>query len=285
MINSCFQKIEFTGKTTRNFNFSLLTTELHASSENFRLFYPFCFEEKENKWDRYLDNLLKEVIKTDRKYSHMYFLNFVWSNPMTEANLPIHLPSEAQSYALKYQNYIDTMQWWLHDHFLIVQKLHKWSALSSGCMTVVLITWLMETFLNSFPCLQKASLQCGCLCWPGWGKQRGQALPSGPTSPHSKAGKWYRQKVAQQHFLPEDDGNRSGSGPLLVKSWKTKFSQRICISIYIRKQSVNLFLKMVFPSEKSTIIWNVASLPLATDKYLWHWVFPRQQTVSLSHPA
>lgn len=67
MINSYFQKIEFTGKTTRNFNFSLLTTGPHASSENFSLCYPLCFEEKENKWDCYLNNLLKGVIKGDRK--------------------------------------------------------------------------------------------------------------------------------------------------------------------------------------------------------------------------
>lgn len=80
---------------------------------------------------------------------------------MTEAKLPIHFPSEAQSYTLKYQNYTDTVQWWLHDHFLIVQKLYKWSALSSDSMTAVLITLLMDTFLNSFPCLQEASLQCG----------------------------------------------------------------------------------------------------------------------------
>lgn len=40
----------------------------------------------------------------------MYFLNFAWSNSMTEAKLPIHFPSEAQSYTLKYQNYTDTVQ-------------------------------------------------------------------------------------------------------------------------------------------------------------------------------
>lgn len=73
MTNSCFQKIEFAGKTTKNFNFSLLTTEPHASSENFSLFYPFCFDEKENKWDLYLNNLLK-VIETENTVTCIFLI-------------------------------------------------------------------------------------------------------------------------------------------------------------------------------------------------------------------
>lgn len=98
------------------FNFiSLLTTEPHESSENFTMFYPFFF----------LRNGIpnSKICPNGRQKTQSHAVSefcMAQSRDINQAHT--HFPSKAQwslwkqDYALKHQNYTNTVHWWLCDN-------------------------------------------------------------------------------------------------------------------------------------------------------------------------